>query len=277
MINKDKLKQEFLFLLKDFITNLKDHISSNDEWKIKGFVDIDKRIYSISTDTKILSKILEIHIFPELYEFAKDNNYNIILTDHQNYYPDISFVSKKNSKIKFAVDIKTTYRLDNNPEYCNGFTLGSHGRYFTERTCTKNIQFPYNDYLAHYCLGIIYSRNVLSNLDEVKVFNIDKLNIIPSVIKDFVFFAFEKWQIASDKSGSGNTANIGSIKKIEDIINGRGTFCQLGEEWFDDYWINFGNIRISDKNGNTKKINNINDFLMYRGVSSIKLQNNETK
>ncbi len=30
----------------------------------------------------------------------------------------------------FAVDFKTTYRLANNPEYCNGFTLGSHGEYF---------------------------------------------------------------------------------------------------------------------------------------------------
>ena len=29
-----------------------------------------------------------------------------------------------NPDLKFAVDFKTTYRLDDNPEFCNGFTLG---------------------------------------------------------------------------------------------------------------------------------------------------------
>ncbi|WP_441696573.1 type II restriction endonuclease [Helicobacter pylori] len=41
---------------------------------------------------------------------------------------------------------------------------------------------------------------------------------ITSVIKDFIFFAEEKWKIASDKGGSGNMANIGSIQYIDDII-----------------------------------------------------------
>nr|WP_330216919.1 type II restriction endonuclease [Helicobacter pylori] len=41
--------------------------------------------------------------------------------------------------------------------FCNGFTLGSHGEYFRNRTSTKNIQFPYSHYLAHTCLGILYT------------------------------------------------------------------------------------------------------------------------
>ena len=32
-----------------------------------------------------------------------------------------------NPDLKFAVDFKTTYRRDNNLDFCNGFTLGSHG------------------------------------------------------------------------------------------------------------------------------------------------------
>ena len=40
--------------------------------------------------------------------------------------------------------------------------------------------------------------------------------------------------IASDSQGSGNTANIGSIVRIEDILSGNGVFKNLGEEWFDE-------------------------------------------
>jgi hypothetical protein len=85
------------------------------------------------------------------------------------------------------------------------------------------------------------------------------------VIKDFRFFVAEKWRIASDKSGSGNTANIGSISKIEDIVAGRGMFSRLGEAWFDDYWMNYGRITIKDKRGGTKKITTLGEFVEYRG------------
>ena len=41
--------------------------------KIKGFVDNLLNVYSISSDTKIISKILEIHLFPLFLEFAEKN------------------------------------------------------------------------------------------------------------------------------------------------------------------------------------------------------------
>ena len=256
---------------------LKSHVSNDsNEWTIKGFIDIFKNIYTISADTKIVSKILEIHIFPKILQFASENNYKIVLADHQNYYPDISFVSNADESIKFAVDFKTTYRLPENPEYCNGFTLGSHGEYFINRTSKKNIQFPYNEYLGHFCLGIIYSRNASEDIDETKIYSIDKLKSIVSVIKDFEFFVCEKWEIASEGSGSGNTANIGSIKKIDDIINGNGMFKHLGEKIFDDYWMNYGKITITDNDGKEKKIRNLKDFLTFKGLNIEKI-NNRTK
>ncbi len=40
----------------------------------------------------------------------------------------------------------------------------------------------------------------------------------------------EKWRIAGDKAGSGNTANIGSIKgTIEDFSAGNGIFRSEAE------------------------------------------------
>ena len=83
-------------------------------------------------------------------------------------------------------------------------------------------------------------------------------------MKDFQFFVVEKWKIASDKGGSGNTANIGSINHIDDIINGRGMFSRLGEKWFDDYWINFRKIKTTTNSGDTSIISSLKEFVEYR-------------
>ncbi|QCL70021.1 restriction endonuclease [Neisseria flavescens] len=272
MNNNQTIKQYFENNLRHFVQDLSNEISdSHGKWSIKGFIDIYKNIYTISSDTKIISKILEIHLFPLLVQFATKYGYKIVLAEHQNYYPDISFVDIKNENIRFALDLKTTYRKTET--LCNGFTLGSHGAYFTDRNGTKNIQFPYNSYLGHYCLGVIYNRTSPEKIDETKVFNLEQLNTISSVIGDFQFFVAEKWKIASDKSGSGNTANIGSIQNIQDILNGNGMFSKLGEEWFDDYWINYRKIK--DSNG--KLITNLLDFVMYKNGDTSLIVNKNNK
>lgn len=259
-------KQVFTEKLNVFVTELKEHISTNDgQWTIKGFIDIFKNIYTISSDTKIVSKILEIHLFQKILYFAQINGYKVVLAEHQNYYPDISFVKASDESIRFAVDFKTTYRNPKKPHLCNGFTLGSHGKYFEQRTSTKNIQFPYGSYSGHFCLGIIYDRTDGATIDETRTHSIDELYSIAAVVKNFQFFVAEKWQIASDKGGSGNTANIGSINKIDDIINGQGLFSKLGEHWFDEYWMNYKKITVQDEKGGTKKISTLRDFVEYKG------------
>ena len=266
-MNRDlQIKQEFFHALTRFVSSLDEHVSTDDgQWSIKGFIDVCRNIYTISSDTKIISKILEIHLFPRILSFAEDIGYRVVLAEHQNYYPDISFVHANSEHIKFAVDFKTTYRLPDYPEFCNGFTLGSHGEYFVNRGSSKNIQFPYSQYQGHFCLGIIYSRHSEAEIDETRTYRFEELHSISSVIKDFKFFVAEKWRIASDKSGSGNTANIGSINRISDIVSGRGMFSDLGEEWFDDYWMNYGKITITEDDGKTKQIRSLKDFAAFRG------------
>ncbi len=221
-------------------------------------------------------------------QFAEENGYNIILTEHQNYYPDLTFIHKKNEDVKFAVDLKTTYRKKNG---ISSFTLGSHGSYFKERDKKKNIQFPYNQYLAHFCLGVIYTRTDLTDdISETEIYQVqelqeeyetpnqkvgdrevttvDNLKSITSVITDFDFFVAEKWKIASDKQGSGNTANIGSTLSIDDLRNENGIFSQLGEEWFDEYWINYGSATMV-KDGKPTKITTLKDFLEFKGRTDL--------
>lgn len=259
-------KEVFAEKLKAFAASLAEKIALHDEWTVRGFIDIFKNVYTVSSDTKIVSKILELHLFPSFLAFADSIGYEIELATYQNWYPDLTFIKKDNADIKFAVDLKTTYRDEKYVGFCNGFTLGSHGEYFIDRTSRKNIQYPYGEYSGHFCLGIIYTRSKIDKLEETKIYKIDEIENIPAVICDFTFFAEEKWRIASDRGGSGNTANIGSIQKIDDILSGNGVFAKAGEALFDDYWANFGKIEVLTEKGTYKKLSSFSEYLNYRGL-----------
>ena len=210
--DRQKFIDSFDQALKCFVADLSRHISTESgEWAIKGFIDVFKNIYTIASDTKIVSKILEIHLFPEILQFAEKNGYKIILAEKQNWYPDLTFVHKENANVMFAVDLKTTFRRNNTTA---GFTLGSHGAYFKERDKEKNIQFPYSKYTAHFCLGVIYTRVDMTEFPDTNIYHVHELDeddseLVPSigarkvtdvknmksitsVIRDFDFFAVEK-------------------------------------------------------------------------------------
>ncbi|MCY3667944.1 MAG: hypothetical protein OXH81_19950 [Gemmatimonadetes bacterium] len=53
--------------------------------------------------------MLEIHLYPQIFKFAQEHDYSIILAEKQNWYPDLSFVSQEDPNLKFAVDLKTTF------------------------------------------------------------------------------------------------------------------------------------------------------------------------
>lgn len=301
----------------DFKTSLEKYFSdffksvSTDkgDWTVKGFIDIYKNIYTISLDTKVVSKIIELMIFPIIVKFAYENDYDFELSNHQNHYPDLTFISKK-TKEKIAVDLKSTYRIDS--KKVNGMTLGAFTGYFRNRKSNKNVKYPYDTYSKHYILGVIYTKVDLYNaeiifkelgvelnqkqnealskyisnstdenfealinniekreinknsnkikvddkvldkkslraklnlciISEKEILPIEKLNDITSVVRDFDFFIQEKWKIALDRPGSGNTKNIGSTNKIEELLNGTGIFTKYskGKKLFDQFWMNY--------------------------------------
>lgn len=203
------------------------------EWIIKGFIDIHRRIYTISVDTKIVSKVLELLLFPMFAEFAKKNNLDVELCPHQNFYPDLTFIHKQTGSM-FAVDIKSTYRKT--ASKVNGMTLGAFTGYFRQRNIKKMTCYPYNQYAGHFVLGVIYTK-CEDVADERMIFTLEDLDKISSVIKDFAFFVQPKYKIASWLPGSGNTKNIGSVAEIEKLISGTGPFASLGEAVYDDYWM----------------------------------------
>lgn len=228
-------KDEFISNLRNVVESFTPFVSTKDgQWVVKGFIDVYKHVYTISTDMKVVSKIIELYIFPLLYKFAQDNGLRLELTKEQNFYPDITFIDGEGNL--FAVDIKSSYRKTSTR--INGMTLGAFTGYFRNRKSSKNVTYPYSSYKAHIVLGIIYSENDEA-IDERKLYAIENLDEIISVVKDITFFVQEKWKIAIDKPGSGNTKNIESVSLIEDLINGNGTFAELGEDIFDDYWTNY--------------------------------------
>ena len=234
-------RDDFREGLLQYFDELEQRVSTQDgEWTVKGFIDLYRRIYTISLDTKVLSKVLELLMFPVIGRFADEQGYEVVLAQAQNQYPDMSLISKTDNSICYALDIKTTYRTSPDRDgniRISGMTLGTFGGYFRTRDRPVSSTFAYNRYSRHYVLGVIYDR--VSGIDERQVYDIDDLADIPSVARNFRFFLQEKYRIASDGPGSGNTKNIGSTKYQDRLISGNGVFAKLGIEVFDDYWMNY--------------------------------------
>ncbi|MHB8212019.1 MAG: type II restriction endonuclease [Acidithiobacillus sp.] len=257
--------EEFQSLLEKEVSNFKRSISTDEgQWIIKGFIDVFRKVYTITVDTKVVSKVLEILLYPKLKEFADKNELELQLPKHQNHYPDATFICKKTG-VKFAVDIKSTIRKT--PETVNMMTLGAFTGYFRNRqegeNSGKNITYPYNDYSGHFVFGIIYTQNKEAS-DEIKSFTLDELNTIPSVIHDFDFFVQPKYKIATSTPGSGNTKNIGSCTKIKQLKEGTGPFHKLGVEVFDDYWMFYLTEDMAKKDETERPYTNIITYLQYK-------------
>ena len=267
-------RETFLAKLQEKLTSFEQAISTNEsEWIVKGFVDIYKKVYTISMDTKIISKVLELLLFPSLQDFAKENGLDLELSPQQNFYPDVTFIERTGGTM-FALDIKTTYRTD--PRKVNGMTLGAFTGYFRNRESTKNIAYPYSKYAGHFVLGVIYSQSE-EIIDERKTYTVDDLATIPSVIHDFTFFAQPKYKIAAARPGSGNTKNIGSIADISALLNGRGPFSELGEEIFDDYWTYYLTNDMAKALEVERPYTNLKEYFEYKKKGLDVLERNKDK
>ena len=248
--------------LRTYLDKFKAAISDDKgEWLVKGFIDVYRNVYTISVDTKVASKIIELMIFPLILKLAKECGYKVVLSEHQNHYPDATFVAADGRK--YALDLKSTYRTSDTT--ANGFTLGAFTGYFRQRDSNKNVTFPYGAYAGHYVLDIIYSRTE-GDVDEFKVFGLDDLESIVSVVRNFLLLIQPKWKLASARPGSGNTKNIGSVTEIDDLLHGRGPFSELGEDVFDDYWTNYMTADMALAIESDVKYRNLKEYFAWRGT-----------
>ncbi|MES2388584.1 MAG: type II restriction endonuclease [Bacteroidota bacterium] len=269
-------KDELLLALQEEVKNYNEIIATEKgDWIVKGFIDIYKNIYTISIDTKVVSKIIELLLIPAFEQFAKKNDLTLELPPQQNFYPDLTFISNT-TKEKFAVDIKSTFKDSANK--IKSMTLGAFTGYFRNRESTKNTLYPYGSYSAHLVLGVIYSQTEVE-LNEKTVYNIDELDKIVSVIRDFQFFVQPKYKIASANPGSGNTKNIGSTNSIDNLINGKGIFSTLGEEVYDDYWMYYLTNDMAKALEIPRPYSNLETYNIYkqRGIQILEAHKDEIK
>lgn len=267
-------KEEILEALQKEVAGYNKIIATDKgDWIVKGFIDIYKNIYTISIDTKVVSKVIELLLIPAFENFAKQNNLVLELPPQQNFYPDLTFISKETGR-KFAVDIKSTFKDSDNK--IKSMTLGAFTGYFRNRDSTKNTKYPYKDYSAHLVLGVIYSQ-VDKNLNEKTIYSLDELEQIESVIRDFHFFVQPKYKIASASPGSGNTKNIGSVNNINKLINGKGVFSELGEEIYDDYWMYYLTKDMAKALEIPRPYTNLKSYLEYkeRGINVLEEHKDE--
>lgn len=92
------------------------------------------------------------------------------------------------------------------------------------------------------------------------MFNYENKEHIECPFTDVRYFIQEKYKIAGDKPGSGNTENIGSFstKSFEALKNGTGPFAYYGKEVFDLYWKYYPKYRAS-----TKDYTSLPEFLRW--------------
>lgn len=204
-----------------------------------GIIDRRGRIYPLGSDTKVLSTLFENIARQAVASYAARRGLTLYDAPKQNYYPDFTLAAGRDDRRKIAVDVKTTYYRSDAPNAAArfSFTLGSYTSFL--RNGVKNIVFPYDEYAEHWIIGFVYRRVAVTAAAAHRVYTLSELAQVPAPFADVAVFVSEKWRIAGDRAGSGNTANIGSIAgTLSDFQQGSGVFQSESE--FLAYWRGYG-------------------------------------
>ena len=219
--------------MKDYILNYLAGLENG--YGVCGIIDRRGRIYPLGSDTKVLSTLFENIARRAVASYAAQQGLTLYDAEKQNYYPDFTLAARRNDQHKIAIDVKTTYQTAAD-DRCS-FTLGSYTSFL--RNGVKNILFPYSEYAEHWIIGFVYRRVAVDAAAVARLYSVDELAAIPAPFADVEVFVQEKWCIAGDRAGSGNTANIGSIVGTgADFRQGRGVFQSESE--FLAYWRSYG-------------------------------------
>lgn len=222
-----------------------------------GIVDQGGLVYPLGADTKVLSTIFELVSRPAVYAAAKALGYDVVEPTVQNHYPDFTLCRGNACKEKIALDVKTTYRMKDGDKF--SYTLGGYTSFIREGNENKNIVFPFTDYTEHWVLGFVYNRIAEKKAGAEHSYGLDQLEEIPLPFSNVEVFVQEKWRISSDRAGSGNTTNIGSIHAtLADFEQGAGPF--ESEEEFLEYWRGYGRTAADRK----KSYSNIRGFRAFK-------------
>lgn len=207
-------------------------LTYNWSWEVLGFIDSEKFVYPIDSDTKVISTVFERIAAPALRSVAKEFGYDVQLAN-QTTYPDFTLTCTSTGH-RIALDIKTTYIRQRMV-----FTLGSYNSFL--RNNTKNILYPYDSYSDHWVLGFIYER--LEHFADYDLDSLPKPGDVTCPYRVDAIFVREKYEISGLRGGSKNTKNIGSFigRHSSDFYEGMGPFAGFSQpkKACDFYWANY--------------------------------------
>lgn len=219
--------------MKEYVLNYLSGLENG--YGVCGIIDRRGRIYPLGSDTKVISTLFENIVRQAVVAYTATAGLVLIDADKQNYYPDFTLATGPEDARKIAVDVKTTYRQASGDAF--SFTLGSYTSFL--RNDRKNIMFPYSEYAEHWIVGFVYNRTAMPASAANRIYSTYDLSEIPTPFDEVEVFVQEKWRIAGDRAGSGNTTNIGSISgRLTDFQQGNGVFQSESE--FLAYWQNYG-------------------------------------
>ena len=228
---------------------LEEFAALKDPYCVSGIITKSAQVYPLGSDTKVLSTIFELISRPVVYRVAERLGLTVVEPSVQNHYPDFTLHKNEGDNKKIAVDVKTTYRVAAGDRF--SYTLGGYTSFIRPGNEGKNIVYSFDKYAEHWVIGFVYERVATKKSAAEHVYKLSELENIPLPFKAVDMFVEEKWRIASDRAGSGNTTNIGSIDgTMDDFRAGKGPF--KSEEEFLSYWRGYG--RTSADRGNYKNI-----------------------
>lgn len=217
--------------MKDFILGALAEVQNG--YSLCGIVDQRGRVYPLGSDTKVIATLFEIVTRQAVIGYADRKGLRLVEPAKQNHYPDFTLMRSDDDRRKIAIDVKTTYVRKGQTRF--RYTLGSYTSYIRSETESKSIVFPYSHYSQHWIVGFVYNRVAKGRNASGRIYTYSTLSQVPVPFDNVRVFMQEKWRIAGDKAGSGNTTNIGSISgTIADFDEGRGMFGSEAE--FLEYW-----------------------------------------
>ncbi|MBA4164686.1 MAG: restriction endonuclease [Erythrobacter sp.] len=229
--------------------------SSSGKFDIAGLITSSGLVYPLGTDTKVLSTAFELALRPTITSVAERYGYQVEEPRAQNFYPDFTLKPIGESENFIAFDVKTTYRKNKSGTF--SFTLGGYTSFIRKNTPTKNIVYSFERYISHYVVGFVYTREVDGKSGEPRVYDPKDVGDVVLPYSEVDVFVQEKWRIAGDVAGSGNTTNIGSIVgNIDDFRSGCGIF--KSEREFLNYWRSYGRTAAIRNYSNIEEFRNIN-------------------
>jgi hypothetical protein len=163
----------------------------------------------LPSEPAALANVMEIELRQHIIEAAALTDGVEIWEGTERSYPDLEVFGDTFGGGPRAVDIKCARRRKSGTSLSNRIALYTGNTYFLwPQLKFSGIARPFGDYQEHISIVVVYTFEPA----------------LPERITDVQVIVQETWQIASKARASATREYIGSVQRIDDLVDGRGEF-----------------------------------------------------